>query len=204
MGQYSKKQQWNPSLSEVNQIILFWDKNTFKDLMGKFYHIAAVELAWSGGDGSSTNRIEYNPVFSKICQDSSKICTNSKWLITNSESQNCPVRLFHKLISKWGEHITSPRLFLKPNQHWKTETDRWYDNVPVERNAINGWTESSAEVTGVSLTNKNITNHSNRSTAVSELTKNCVQEQQLLKITGHNNSHSIKRYLYFDQEHLLS
>lgn len=38
------------SLSEVNQIILFWDENTPEGLMRKFYHIAAVELAWRGGE----------------------------------------------------------------------------------------------------------------------------------------------------------
>lgn len=45
------------------------------------------------------------------------------------------------------------------------------------------------------------TNHSNRSTAVSQLGKNGVEEQQLLKITGHSNQNSIKPYLNLDQEH---
>ena len=60
------------SLSEVNQILL--DENTPEGLIRKFDHIAAVELAWRGGeavaclldffqieknnDGSPTNRIE--------------------------------------------------------------------------------------------------------------------------------------------------
>lgn len=205
------------SLSEINQIILLWNENTPEGLMRKFYHIAAVELAWRGGeavacllnffqpeknnDGSLTNRIEYNPVFSKTCQGGSKSCTSSKWLIANSESQRCPVRLFYKLISKRGVHITSPRLFLKPNRHWKTETDSWYDNIPVGKNTINGWTKSSAEAIGLNVKDKKITNHSNRSTAVSELAKKGVQEQQLLKITGHNNPNSIKPYLNIDQEH---
>lgn len=38
------------NLSEVNKIILLWDENTPEGLMRKFYHIAAVELAWRGGE----------------------------------------------------------------------------------------------------------------------------------------------------------
>lgn len=222
-----KKLQANPckrksssvslNLSEVNRIIMLWDENTPEGLMRKFYHIAAVELAWRGGeavaclvdffqveknnDGSPTNRIEYNPVFSKTCQGGSKSCTSSKWLVSNSKRESCPVRLFHKLISKRGENITSPRLFLKPNRHWKNQNDKWYDNVPVGRNTINGWTKSAAEAIGLNIKDKKITNHSNRSTAVSQLAKSGVEEQQLLKITGHSNQNSIKPYLNLDQEH---
>ncbi|CAH0558871.1 unnamed protein product [Brassicogethes aeneus] len=54
---------------------------------------------------------------------------------------------------------------------------------------------------GLNVKERKITNHSNRSTAVSELAKNGVQEQQLLKITGHSNPNSIKPYLNIDQEH---
>lgn len=39
---------------------------------------------------------------------------------------------------------------------------------------------------------KNITNHTKRSTAVGEFAIRVVEEQQLLKITGHSNQNSIK------------
>ena len=72
------------SLSEVHQIMLFWDENTPEGLMRKFYHIAAVELAWRGGeavaylldlynDCSPTNRIKYNPVSVKLVQATQKL-----------------------------------------------------------------------------------------------------------------------------------
>lgn len=205
------------SSTEMNKIINFWDENTPLGLLRKFYHIAAVELAWRGGeavaclveyfhieknnDGSPTNRVEYNPVFSKTCQGGSKNCASSKWLVQNSDSNICPVRLFLKLLSKRGKNIKTHRLFLKPNRHWKTENDKWYDNVPLGKNTINGWTKSSAEAVGLDTKGRKITNHSNRATAVSTLAKNGIDEQQLLKITGHNNANSIKPYLNIDQEH---
>lgn len=61
-----------------------WDEDTPKGLQRKFFHIAAVELAWRGGEaaacvvdyfkeeldnsGSFTGRLEYNTVFSKTFQ----------------------------------------------------------------------------------------------------------------------------------------
>lgn len=120
----------------------------------------------------------------------------------NIENQNvCPVRLFHKLLSKRGKNITNNRLFLRPNRFWKSENDSWFDNMPIGRNTINGWTKSSAQAIGLDTKNKKITNHSNRSTAVSHLAKRGVPEQQLIKITGHNNSGSIKPYLTIDEDH---
>lgn len=44
-------------------------------------------------------------------------------------------------------------------------------------------------------------NHSARATAVSNLAKKEVSEQQLIKITGHSSSQSIKPYLQLDSEH---
>lgn len=204
------------SLIDLTKIIKIWDENTPHGLQRKMYHIIAVELAWRGGeatnclidyfnieknnDGTLTNRIEYNPIFSKTCQGGSKSCTNSKWLVPNVVNKDaCPVRLFNKLISKRGKNITSNRLFLRPNRFWKTENDTWFDNIPVGKNTINGWTKSSAQVIGLDTKNKKITNHSNRSTAVSQLAKKGVPEQQLIKITGHNNSTSIKPYLTIDE-----
>ncbi|XP_074031508.1 uncharacterized protein [Leptinotarsa decemlineata] len=169
--------------NEMSKIINFWDENTPIGLLRKFYHIATVELAWRGGEGaaclvdyfhiekdnngSPTNRIECNPIFSKTCQGGSKNCASSKW----------------------------------PNRHWKTGSDNWYDNMPLGRNIIDGWTKSSAEAIGLDTKQRKITNHSNRATAVSQLAKSGVQEQHLLKITGHNNGNSIKPYLNIDQEH---
>lgn len=73
--------------------------------------------------------------------------------------------------------------------------------MPLGKNTISEWTKSSAEAIGLDINKKKITNHSNRATAVSLLVKSGVEEQQLIKITGHNNSNSIKPYLNIDDEH---
>jgi hypothetical protein len=46
-----------------------------------------------------------------------------------------------------------------------------------------------------------ITNHSVIATTVSNLAKQGVGEQQLIKITGHSSAHSIRPYLQMDMEH---
>lgn len=214
-----KRKQSSVALSsiELSKMINFWNENTPEGLQRKFYHIAAVELAWRGGEASAcltdffhtetnnddslTNRIEYNPIFSKTCQGGSGFCTDSKYLVKNNDTNVCPVRLFKKLISKRGSNIKSKRLFMRPNRYWKKETDHWYDNMPIGKNIIQNWTKSTAEAIGLNTKEKKITNHSNRSTAVSRLLKNGVQEQELIKITGHNNTNSIKPYLNIDLEH---
>lgn len=44
-------------------------------------------------DVSASNRIEYNPVFSKTCQGGNRGLSNSKWLIRNTVNEDiCPVR----------------------------------------------------------------------------------------------------------------
>lgn len=95
--------------SEIHQMINIYDENTPDGLMKKFYHIAAHELAWRGGEATSclvahfreefdnqgvlTGRIEYNPIISKTAQGGSKKLTDSKWLVTNETNKSlCPVR----------------------------------------------------------------------------------------------------------------
>lgn len=65
---------------------------------------------------------------------------------------------------------------------------------------INGWSKSAAEEFGFNVKDEK-TNHSNRSTGVSELVKSGVEERELLKITAHINPNSIKPYLNLDQEY---
>lgn len=91
---HRKKLQLNPDLrkmsavafteSEIQQMINLYDENTPEGLQQKFYHVAAHELAWRGGEstyclityfkeeqdnkGFCTGRIEYNPIISKTGQ----------------------------------------------------------------------------------------------------------------------------------------
>lgn len=95
--------------SEIQKMINIYDENTPDGLLKKFYHIAAHELAWRGGEatfclvkyfreeldnqGVLTGRIEYNPIISKTAQGGSKKLTDSKWLVTNDINKSlCPVR----------------------------------------------------------------------------------------------------------------
>ena len=93
----------------MTQIIQSWDENTPNGLQRKLYHIIAVELAWRGGEacrclihyfkeeinnkGTSTGRLEYNPIFAKTAQGGSKDIAESKWLVSNKENQERSDRL---------------------------------------------------------------------------------------------------------------
>ena len=63
------------------------------------------------------------------------------------------------------------------------------------------WMTQSAKRAGLDVENRKITNHSSRATAVSSLAKAGVNEQQLIKITGHAHANSIKPYLQMDEQH---
>lgn len=148
--------------------------------------------------------MEYNPIFSKTAQGGSQKCAESKWLVQNKKQPEfCPVRLYESLIDKRPPNATTDRFFLTPNPKFLLN-NIWYKTVPIGRNTISSWTRDSAERTGLDTQIKKITNHSNRSTTVSQLAKSGVQEQQLIKITGHGNVNSIKPYLQLDEDHHVS
>ena len=171
--------------------------------------------SWRGGEGYSAciqyfkektdnfgnpkGRIEYNPIFSKTTQGGSKKLSDSKWLIINFDNpQMCPVRLFKKLMEKRGNLIQTDRLFLTPNPYWSQPNSKgWYKNIPVGKNIVSSWFKSAASDIGIGTKKVKITNYSARATAVSKLVKEGVGEQQLIKITGHSNSQSIKPYLHW-------
>ncbi|KAK0070822.1 hypothetical protein PV326_002045, partial [Microctonus aethiopoides] len=93
-------------------------------------------------------------------------------------------------------------LFITPNPFWKNNVSKgWYKNIPIGINEILKWTKISAEKIGLDTKNKKISNHSHRSSAVSNLAKAGINEQELIKITGHSSSKSIKPYLQLDNEH---
>lgn len=216
----TKRKESSSALSadELRKIFELWDENTPEGLQKKFFHVAGHELAWRGNEGAAaqleyfveeidnrgepTGRIEYNPVFSKTTQGGSKKMADSKWLVPNTLNEEiCPVRLFKKLTSKRGS-IKTKRLFLTPNPNWKNPSSKgWYKNSPVGQNTISSWFKSAASLIGIDVKKIKITNHSVRATAVSTLAKTGIGEQQLIKITGHGSSHSIKPYLQIDSGH---
>lgn len=220
-GNLEKRKNSSTALtkSEIVKMASIWDENSPIGLLKRFFHIAAYELAWRGGEGANckvhyfkeeksnngdlTGRIEYNTVFSKTCQGGSNKCCDSKWLIKNKENPSiCPVTLFYKILSHRPNHITTDRLFITPNPFWKNNSSKgWYKNVPIGVNEILKWTKISAEKIGLDTKNKKISNHSHRSSAVSTLAKAGINEQELIKITGHSSSKSIKPYLQLDNEH---
>ena len=59
----------------------------------------------------------------------------------------------------------------------------------------------AARKIGVDTTKCKVTNHSVRASAVSNLTKQGVGEQHVMKMTGHSNTHSLKPYLQMDRQH---
>lgn len=166
-------------LEEITQMIESCEENTPDGLQKKFFHIASYELAWRGGegakcmiyyfheelknDGMPSNRIIYNPIFTKTCQGGEQRCAENKWLTENIiETDKCPVRLFKKLISKRSDNIKTDRLFLTPNPYWSTEGAPWYKNIPVGKNEIAKWTTKAAESIGLDINCRKITNHSKR------------------------------------------
>src|SRR5436190_13834764 len=97
-------------------------------------------------------------------------------------------------MEKRGKNITINRIFLTVNPSWK-------DKKSVGFYIISKWTSDAAEQIGLDVKRCKITNHSIRSTAVSNLAKSGVGEHQITKITGHSNSSFISSYIKIDSEH---
>jgi hypothetical protein len=105
-------------------------------------------------------------------------------------------------MSKRSADIKTERVFLTPSLHWNvSESSYWCKNSPVGIHEISKWVKCEEEKSELDTKKRKISNHSIRSTAVSVLAKAGVEEQQLMKITGHNNSNSMKSYLKLDREH---
>lgn len=201
---------------EFQNMVRVCDENTPDGLQKKLFFVFAFELAWRGGEGhkclisyfkeeennvgEKTGRIIYDPVFTKTTQGGEKPCASSKWLVKNNiNADMCPIRLYKKFLEKRVE-IKTKRLFLTVNPAWKLNR-KWYKDIPAGRNTVSKWTVVQAKASGLNTENIKITNHSLRATAVSNLAKNGVGEQQLIKITGHTNSKSITPYLQMDEDH---
>ncbi|PSN32922.1 hypothetical protein C0J52_27400 [Blattella germanica] len=123
----------------------------------------------------------------------------TKWLVPNEQNpEKCSVRLY-KLLGKRHRFINSSRFFHTPNPTY-LKTGRWCKNCPVGANQLPKWMKMSAEKRDWTRKGKKITNHSSRSTAISQMTHAGVQEQEVIKITGHASS-SLKPYLQMNQEH---
>lgn len=73
--------------------------------------------------------------------------------------------------------------------------------MAIGQNNISSWMSESAQKIGIDTKKVKITNHSVRASAVSNLAKQGVGEEQLIKITGHSNAHSIRPYLQMDLNH---
>lgn len=202
--------------NEFKMMVNNCNEETPHGLQKKLFLILSYELAWRGGEGSTclmtyfkeemhnegdkTGRIEYNPIFTKTTQGGSKPCATSKWLIKNQAAPDlCPVRLYLKYQQKRLE-IKNERLFLTANSFWKC-SGKWYKNIPVGKNELGKWTNREAKKAGLDTATKKITNHSLRATAVSQLAKSGVDEQQLIQITGHSSAKSISSYLQMDKNH---
>ncbi|KAJ3662270.1 hypothetical protein Zmor_006625 [Zophobas morio] len=104
-----KRSAASSTLEEHEKIVGLWDEETPDGLQRKFYHMAACELAWRGGEaakclvmyfkeernniGELTGRIIYDPIFEKTAQGGAGRLCEKKWLTNNlKNSDRCPVR----------------------------------------------------------------------------------------------------------------
>jgi hypothetical protein len=104
-------------------------------------------------------------------------------------------------MEKRAKNITTNRFFVTPNPHWTNSGSTWYKNFPVGKKTFSKWNKLSAEKSGVDTKQRKITNHTSRSTIVSHMVKIGVQEQELIKISGHTSASSLKPYLQLNKQH---
>jgi len=165
---------------KITKLVRSCDEDTPEGLQKKTFLVFSFELAWRGGEGSKcllsyfaegtnnsgekTERIEYNPVFTKTTQGEGP-CASSKWLIIKKVNPDmCPIRLYKKFLEK-RKGIMTDRFFLTVNPTWAMNR-KWYKNIPTGRNTVAKWTKSQADKIGLTKKDAKLTNHSLRATAV--------------------------------------
>ncbi|KAJ9587251.1 hypothetical protein L9F63_019230 [Diploptera punctata] len=170
---------------EYEKMINNCQEKTPEGLQIKFYLNASLELARRGGEavkclihyfqegldhnGKPTGRIAYNPVFSKTCQGGDQKLCDTKWLIPNQENpRRCPMRLYKLLLEKRTDQIKTDRFFITPNPFYQ-KSGIWYKNCPVGQNHLSIWTKMCARKSGLDINKHKVSNHSSRSTAVSNM-----------------------------------
>jgi len=111
-------------------------------------------------------------------------------------------RLLKKMFSKRTPNIKTNPLFLTVSKDWeKHENSYWYKIMSLGYNQISKWAKSAAKSIGINTKFVKITNHSNRSSTVSQLSSTGINAKEFIKITGHNNSASILPYLNLSENH---
>ena len=73
--------------------------------------------------------------------------------------------------------------------------------MPLGKNEIAKWRKQGAKRIRLDAKRKKNSNHWNRTAAVTQLAKNGIGEQQLIKLTAHSSPNSIKCYLQIHGEH---
>ncbi|XP_067030881.1 uncharacterized protein KIAA1958-like [Acropora muricata] len=117
---------------------------------------------------------------------------------TNKE--RCPVKLFKKFSAHRPEKMKHPDspFFLAINHKRKQESQIWYCNSPLGKNAIGKFLVNAAKAAGLP---GNISNHSVRKTCISRLMVDDLPENYEAQLSGHKNLKSLDAYKSASQGH---
>ena len=136
-------------------------------------------LVWKAGSktrhGDGTHQRAFNPTAQA----------------TNNES--CPVKLFKKFSAHRPEKMKHPDspFFLAINHKRKPESQIWYCNSPLGKNAIGKFIVNAAKAAGLP---GNISNHSIRKTCISRLMDADLPENYVAQLSGHKILKSLDAY----------
>ena len=101
----------------------------------------------------------------------------------------CPIASFEKLISLLNPNC--PYLFTRPKSQY-TEHGPWYTCQKMGKNMIGNMMKRISEEAGLSQL---YTNHCLRASTATILARSGLQDREIVKVTGHKNTDSVKHYV---------
>ncbi|KAL9955901.1 hypothetical protein ACROYT_G037299 [Oculina patagonica] len=117
---------------------------------------------------------------------------------TNNE--RCPVKLYKMFAAHRSEKMKHPDspFFLAINHKRKPDSQIWYCNSPLGKNAIGKFLVNAAKAAGLS---GKISNHSVRKTCISRLMDADLPENYVAQLSGHKNLKSLDSYKAASEGH---
>lgn len=190
------------TIDEYRRMLESCDENCPEGLQKKFFIIASYELFWRSGEARKCKvdhfkekyikdadlshiLIEYNPLFDKTTKENA-LYTDSRWLFENLDRPEiCPVRLYRKLKDKRPAHCKTEQFFLATNRNRLGDLSRaWFNNQCAGRNQMCVWTKQVAEAIGIDTTQRKMSNHSLKMSAVVHLTAGGYLQNEISKLIG--------------------
>ena len=117
------------------------------------------------------------------------ITEKSPRMYAQAGDPRCPVHSLRKYIKKRNQDC--PAFYQYPSKNVTEDNPVWFDRKPLGKNALGGMMKTISEKAGLPVT---YTNHCIRATAITILSDADVESNDIITMTGHKSTESLRQY----------